>query len=255
MIIARKRPIGVFDSGVGGLTVLKELQRHFPYEDFIYYADTLNIPYGNKTVEQVTFYSDIAVSWMITHYNVKAVVVACHTSSACCGVWLQEKYEIPIIDTIQATVEAVIDNAPSSLLLLTTERTAKSKIHKQALINAGYSGSILLQACPEFVPCIEQGIIEGPAIEQYITMYCVSHSTKTIVYGCTHYPFLEKSIKKVLGSDVVFINPALYIVNQLKNNVQISIENNTKGVVFFYATKDHSRFMASMNTLFNPLRL
>ncbi|RTL04565.1 glutamate racemase [Candidatus Dependentiae bacterium] len=250
IIDQHKRPIGVFDSGVGGLTVLKELQAHFPEEDFVYYADTLHVPYGNKTVEEVMLFSDMAVSWMIAHYNVKAVVIACHTSSACCAKLLQQKYSIPIIDTIQATVQAVMHHAPSSLLLLGTKRTIKSKIHQQALIDAGYVGSIFLQACPEFVPFIENGIVDGNEIEQYVKNYCLLYEAESIVYGCTHYPFIEKVIKKVVGPNIMLINPALYIVNQVYASVKKET-NKQKGSVYFHVTGNYNAFMYCMNQLLN----
>lgn len=251
IIRENKRPIGVFDSGVGGLTVLKELQAHFPEQDFVYYADTLHVPYGNKTAQEVRLYSDIAVSWMITHHNVKAVIIACHTSSACSAAWLQQKYAIPIIDTIQATVQAVMHYAPPSLLLLGTERTIKSNIHQQALINAGYAGSIFMQACPAFVPCIEQGIVDGKEIQHYVNLYCSLYKVQAIVYGCTHYPFIEKAIKKVVAPEMAFINPALYIVNQLHAIIKQQTNHQKKGSVYFHVTGNYHEFMYCMNQLLN----
>lgn len=250
IVVSKKRPIGVFDSGVGGLTILKELEAHFPNEDFIYYADTEHVPYGNKTAQQITEYSDKAIKWMIKHHDVKAVVIACHTSSACCGTFLQKKYTVPIIDTINATVEAVMRYAPPSLLLLATERTIKSKIYERSLYAAGYKGFVIPQACPGFVPLIEQGIVEGNAIRSYIIQYCMPFLAKAIIYGCTHYPLIENAIKQVLKTDIIFINPAFHIVEQLKQIVHSSSLSVTKGSINFHVTGNKKQFLMSMAQLF-----
>lgn len=245
--MSKKRPIGILDSGVGGLTVLKELRIHFPHEDFIYYADTAHVPYGNKTAEQITLYSDNAVAWMIKNYDVKTVVIACHTSSVCCASFLQKKYTIPILDTVQATVQAVMHCVPSSLALLATERTIKKKIHEQALRCAGYQGLIIPQACPDFVPLIEQGIVAGQKIEQLVRIYCEHLKVVALVYGCTHYPFIEEAIKKIVGSNILLINPAIHIATQLKTIIKESDCHVAKGLVQFHVTGDKGGFFAFLS--------
>jgi len=248
----KKRPIGIFDSGVGGLTVLKELQAQFPYEDFIYYADTAHIPYGNKTTEQVIYYSECAIQWMIKHHNVKMIIIACHTSSACCVNVLQKKYPIPIIDTIQATVCAVLQEKSASMALLATERTVETKVHEHALRDAGYKGLIISQACPEFVSLIEKGIITGPQIEKSIRIYCAHLPVMSFVYGCTHYPFIEQTIKKIMSTSKVLINPAYSIATQVKTVIGNSVPDNKTGSIQFHVTGDRETFFIIMNRLLKP---
>jgi glutamate racemase len=249
IIIPKKRPIGIFDSGVGGLTVLQELKSQLPHEDFIYYADTANVPYGNKTVEQVIYYSDLAVQWMIKHHDVKIVIIACHTSSACCADVLQKKYTVPILGTIQATVSAVLHSAPASVGLLGTIRTVEKRVHENALRDAGYDKLFIAQPCPDFVPFIEQGILYGTEIEKCITEYCANLPVSSLVYGCTHYPFIEEAIKKIVGSQIVLINPAMYIAAQLKTIVGHSIQITKIGSVQFHVTGDGEQFFITMKKL------
>ncbi|HTM06134.1 MAG TPA: glutamate racemase [Patescibacteria group bacterium] len=250
--ILKKRPIGIFDSGVGGLTVLKELRAQFPYEDFVYYADTAHIPYGNKTTKQVIYYSECAIQWMIKHHDVKMIIIACHTSSACCANLLQKKYLIPIIDTIQATVYAVLQEGSTSIALLATERTVQAKVHEHALRDAGYKGKIIPQACPEFVPLIEKGIITGPQIEKYIRTYCTHLAVTAFVYGCTHYPFIEQSIKKIMSTNKVLINPAHSIATQVKTVIENSVSDNKTGSIQFHVTGDRETFFIIMKRLLKP---
>lgn len=248
IMIRKNRPIGIFDSGVGGLTVLKQLQIQLPHEDFIYYADTAHVPYGNKPTEQIIYYSECAVQWMIKQYDVKMIIIACHTSSACCADILQKKYTIPILGTIQATVSAVLSAAPASIALLGTEKTIEKKVHEHALRDADYQGLILSQACPEFVSFIEQGIVDGPELEKYIIQYCAPLAVEAFVYGCTHYPFIEETMKKIMRTKML-INPAIYIAMQVKFFLDYSMHHTKKGRVQFHVTGNSKQCFITMKKL------
>jgi glutamate racemase len=233
------QPIGIFDSGIGGLTVLAELKKILPTQDFIYCADLAHIPYGNKTEMQITAYSQHIMEWMINHYNIKVAIIACHTSSAVCGEYLKKKFTIPIIDTIGPTIESVMAVNPPKIGILGTQRTIATHIHKQHLIQNGYQGHITEIACPLFVPLVEEGLINTQQIDNAINFYCTPVKVDAFLYACTHYPFLEPRIKKILNPRIKLINPNRYIAIHTKtvlSSYHIHTTANTLGTTLFHTT-------------------
>jgi glutamate racemase len=209
-------PIGIFDSGVGGLTVLRALREALPYERMIYFADTVNVPYGEKTPAQIKGYSRQILRWMQNDLGVKLVIAACHTSSALALNEVSKEFKIPVIGTIDPTVAAVLQDPNHTRIgIISTPASADNRTHETALIKSGFKGLIHTIACREFVPLIEAGKIEGSQLHQVTEQYLEpfhSMNLTTLIYGCTHYPWIADVITRYLPITVTCIDPALHIV-------------------------------------------
>lgn len=213
-------PIGIFDSGVGGLTVLKALREALPYERLLYFADTANVPYGDKTPEQIKGFSRRILEWMQDELGVKLVIAACHTSSALALNEVAQEFRIPVIGTIDPTVSAVLQDPKHSRVgIIATPASAQNLTHETALFKSGYQGHIHTIACPEFVPLIEAGHLESPALHEAVEHYLEPFHTmnlSTLIYGCTHYPWIADVISRYLPPSVTCIDPAHHIVAQTR---------------------------------------
>lgn len=213
--MADKRPIGIFDSGIGGLTVLKELQRALPHEHLVYFADTANLPYGDKTPEQIIDYARRTLAWMQDEIGVKLIIAACHTSSATALDVVSSDFSVPVIGTIYPMVESILQNHQNCRIgIIATPTSVNSRTHENVLIKAGFKGYIQSISCPKFVPLIESGHISGPELlsvsREYLSTF-EEHNLDILVYGCTHYPWIAHIIQQIVPATVSFINPAASI--------------------------------------------
>jgi glutamate racemase len=210
-----KRPIGIFDSGIGGLTVLKELQRALPHEQFVYFADTANLPYGEKTPEQIIDYARRTLAWMQDDIDAKLVIAACHTSSATALDIVSNDFSIPVIGTIYPMVENILQNHQGARIgIIATPTSVNSRTHENVLIKSGFNGYVQSISCPRFVPLIESGHISGPellgASREYLSVF-KEYNLNALVYGCTHYPWIADIIQQIVPETVSFIDPAASI--------------------------------------------
>ena len=202
------RPIGMFDSGCGGLTVLKEYIKSMPNEDFIYYGDTAHLPYGDKSPEKIIEYSKEIVKFLINK-NVKLIVIACGTASANAYDYLKEKYNVEIRNIIEPTAK-VMKN--TNIGVIATKATIKSKAWENSILKYNPLAKVTSIACPLFVPLIEEGFINTPAtdyiIKEYLKNFVKSGEIpiSSLILGCTHYPLLEENIKQILGKSIEVIN-------------------------------------------------
>ena len=188
-------PIGVFDSGVGGLTVLKQLQLALPNESILYFGDTANLPYGTKKPDEILQLVRAILDWMVS-YPVKAIVMACNTSSALALEIVRSEFNVPIFGVIlPAAREAAVRGR--RIGVLATPATAASHAYRDAIQEIGLNQFVLEIGCPEFVPLIESGNIHTPetrrAVKRYITPL-LEQQIDTLIYGCTHYPHLAPVI-------------------------------------------------------------
>jgi glutamate racemase len=213
-----KRPIGVYDSGVGGFTVLKALQEKMPNETFIYFADTENLPYGNKTKEQIVEYSHRIISWFQNKKDAKMVIAACHTSSALAIDLISYNFELPIIGTIYPLIRTVTNNKKhKNIGIIATSASAESRMHEKIFRQNGFTGNIVSISCPTFVPLIESKEMDVEAIKTAAKEYLApffEQKLDTLIYGCTHYPFIKDIIEQILPSNISFIDPANYIADE-----------------------------------------
>ena len=186
--------IGVFDSGVGGLTVAREIMRQLPNETIYYFGDVKNCPYGDKTKEEIIRYTDRAVKFLIDK-GVKMIVLACNTATAAALDYLQDKYDIPIIGVVQPGARRAIQATENNkVLILGTKFTANSKVYDIEIENINSDILVFDKACPAFVPFIES---EGNLNKE---------ATKNILKDCTHYPILKKDIEEYYGNTIKVIS-------------------------------------------------
>ena len=209
--MSSRSAIGVFDSGVGGLTVAKEIMRQLPGENIIYFGDTARVPYGNKSRETVTAYSRQIVEFLLGK-GVKALVVACNTASAFALETIRNEVPVPIIGVVKPGARTAAKTTKNGRIgVIGTEGTIKSGIYNEFLTQINADISVYGKACPLFVPLVEEGWIDDPVTEEVVRRYMdslLAEKVDTIVLGCTHYPLLKRTIGKVVGEEIRLVNPA-----------------------------------------------
>ena len=230
MVLNKKKssdaPIGVFDSGLGGLTVVRELRRELPHEKVIYFGDIARLPYGIKSKKQIREFSIENTEFLLKR-NVKAVVVACNSSSSAAFSFLKTRYSLPIIDVIgPAALRATEVTKNRKVGVIATQATAASRAYERAITKVDKKIRVFSKACPLLVPFVEEGILEGPLVHMVLTRYLkplLVHKIDTLILGCTHYPMLRRAIQKVVGPKIQLIDSAPAAVRELK---QILAESN-----------------------------
>ena len=195
------RAIGVFDSGLGGLTVLKEINKYLPNEDTIYFGDTARVPYGSRSKETIIKYTFQAINFLASQ-NVKAIVIACNTASARALLEAREEYDIPIMGVIEAGARTAVYSTRNKVVgVIGTAATVRSKAYNKA-IKAKDSGiRVIGKACPIFVPLVEEGWSNKEISTMAAHMYLdslVEKGIDSLVLGCTHYPILKRTIGEVV---------------------------------------------------------
>jgi glutamate racemase len=203
------RPIGVFDSGLGGLTVVKEIKKILPHEDLIYLGDTARLPYGTRSGETVIKFSFQDARFLLKK-KVKCIVVACNTASAYAGSRLERKIKIPVFGVVTPAIKKARSFSKKGKIAVIGTRGT--------IISGAYQ--FLGIACPLLVPLIEEGEVKGKLITQVAERYLRPLKKKRIgvlILGCTHYPLIEKIIQRVVGKGVSLINPEEEVVAELKN--------------------------------------
>jgi len=204
-------PIGVFDSGIGGLTVVHELLRQLPFEDIVYFGDTARVPYGPKSPETVTRYSREITTFLLEQ-GVKAVVVACNTATAHALPTLRAEFDVPIIGVIEPGSRAAVAATRSRRVgVIGTQGTVASGAYEKAIHAVEATVSVQSVACPLFVPLVEEGWTDHEATRliaaEYLSRFC-NEDIDTLVLGCTHYPLLKRVIGDTLGRDIRLIDSA-----------------------------------------------
>lgn len=243
------KPIGIFDSGVGGLTVVKEVFNILPGEDIIYVGDTARVPYGNKSHQTVTRYSFEIADFLLSK-DIKILVVACNTASALSLNDLKERYRIPVVGVIApGAVKAVKSTANFRIGIIGTEATINSNAYNKAIEKLSANAKIFNKACPLFVPLAEEGLIEDEITFLTAQKYLkeMRHARiDSLILGCTHYPILKKVIKRVMGNGVYLIDSAKEIACEvdriLKNKGLKRIQENNTGNYEFFVTDFPERF-------------
>ena len=212
-------PIGVFDSGVGGLTVAREIMRQIPNEKIIYFGDTARVPYGSKSKETITKYSRQIVRFL-REQKVKAIVAACNTASAYALEEIEKEVEIPIIDVVKPGAKAAVEVTGNGRIgVIGTEGTIGSHIYSTYINQINPEVTVLGKACPLFVPLVEEGLWQDPVTEEIARRYLgelTDSDIDTLILGCTHYPLIRSTVGKVMGEKVTLVNPAYETARELK---------------------------------------
>ena len=205
-----KGPIGVFDSGVGGLTVFQEIERALPSESLIYLGDSARVPYGTKSAETVTRYSLEAAGHLLGR-GVKALVVACNTATASSLPQLRAALPIPVIGVIEPGARAAAAATRGRVGVIATEGTVRSRAYSAAIAAIDGSITVIEQACPLFVPLAEEGWANTRVAQEVAEIYLaplLDEGIDTLVLGCTHYPILKTTIRKVIGEEIAIVDSA-----------------------------------------------
>lgn len=214
-----KRAIGVFDSGVGGLTVLREIIEQMPFEDIIYFGDTARIPYGTKSPQTVVKYSQQNVRFL-SQYDIKTIVVACNTASSIALKNLQDNFDIPILGVIDPGAKGAVEKTKNNKVgVIGTTTTVRSSAYQDRIREVNPEISVIGTPCPLFVQIVEEGWEDSDVAELAAKKYLIEmmdHDVDTLVLGCTHYPLLRYTLNKVLGDKVTLINPAYETAKSLK---------------------------------------
>ena len=239
--------IGVFDSGIGGLTVLKEIRKVLPDEKIYYLGDTARVPYGEKTKELIIRYSKEIVEFLLEK-NVSAIVVACNTATALALKELKETFKIPIIGVIEAGARTAIEATKNGKIgVIGTKATIQSGKYEEEIKLCNKKVEVLQKACPLFVPAVEEGILSGKLVNQIIKTYLDDFKGKvdTLILGCTHYPLLKDAISKIYP-DIKIVDPAKETALDLKEILEQNefLKNDAKKdeEVKYYVTDGQEKF-------------
>lgn len=215
----RRAPIGVFDSGIGGLTVVREIMRQIPNEKIVYFGDTARVPYGNKSKDTVTRFSRQIVRFLKAH-EVKTIVVACNTVSAYSLDTLEKEIDIPMIGVVKPGAKVAAETTQNGKVgVIATEATIGSKIYTQYIKQLKPGVTIWGKACPLFVPLVEEGLLQDPVTDEIARRYLaelIDLDIDTLILGCTHYPIIRHTIGKIMGEGVNLVNPAYETAKELK---------------------------------------
>lgn len=214
-----RAPIGVFDSGIGGLTVAREIIRQLPNEKIVYFGDTARVPYGSKSKETVERYSKQIVRFLKTK-NVKAIVVACNTASAFALEAIKEELDIPVIGVIKPGAKAAVEATKTKRIgVIGTEGTIRSAIYTEVIHQYDKEAIVLGKPCPLFVSLVEEGWLHDKVTDEVAYRYLNEFKDRdidTLIMGCTHYPLLRSTIMKTMGENVFLVNPAYETAISLK---------------------------------------
>jgi glutamate racemase len=217
-------PIGIFDSGVGGLSVLREVRRELPYEPLLYVADSGYAPYGDRPAAFIIERSTLIVDFLIA-LQCKAIVVACNTATAVAVEALRAQFTLPIVAIEPAVKPAAATTRSGVVGVLATTQTLTSAKFGRLVDDYGGDATVLTQACPGLVEQVEAGDLVGPRTRALVEEYAaplVDQGADTLVLGCTHYPFLTPLIQEVVGLGVTIIDPAVAVARELRRRLGVA---------------------------------
>ena len=207
----RTAPIGVFDSGVGGLTVVREIIRQLPDENIVYFGDTARVPYGSKSKNTIIRFSEQIIRFLKTK-QVKAIVIACNTASALALDAVRDEFDVPILGVVIPGARAAVDATTNGKVgVVGTEATVQSGMYTKVIQEMNPEIEVIEKACPLFVPLVEEGFKEHHVTQEVIDYYLDSMKKTDIdamILGCTHYPLLRSKIRAYMGEKIQIVNPA-----------------------------------------------
>jgi glutamate racemase len=241
-------PIGLFDSGVGGLTVLREVAKQLPHESTFYFGDTARVPYGSKSRDVITRFS-LEIAQFLLQEKVKMIVVACNTASAFSLSVLSSRFDIPIVGVIEPGAQAAISTTKTGRVgVIGTEGTIESQAYTEAIHRLKPEIQVFGQACPLIVPLVEEGWLEKPValeiVKEYLTPL-LANKIDTLVLGCTHYPLLKNLLTRVAGPGVRLIDSAeetARTVGRELKSLQLEVPSGTPRVRQFFVSDAPEKF-------------
>lgn len=258
MMDKKEAPIGVFDSGVGGLTVVREIMRQIPNERIVYFGDTARVPYGSKSKETITRYSRQIIRFLETQ-EVKAIVIACNTASAYALEEIEKEIKIPIIGVVKPGAKVAAETTQNGKIgVIATEGTIGSHIYSQYIKQIKKEVKVIGKACPLFVPLVEEGLLKDPVTDEIAMRYLtelIDIDIDTLILGCTHYPLIRSTIGKIMGDKVTLVNPAYETAIELKRLLEKENLLNEKEIPLgtnkyqFYVSDAAEKFKRFANSI------
>ncbi len=241
------RPVGIFDSGLGGLTVVKAVQKQLPNENLVYFGDTARIPYGSKSQDTIIHYTRQIIRFLMKKERVKVLVVACNTSSAWALQQVKREFDIPILGVINPGAQAAVEATRNGRVgVIGTEGTIYSDAYPEALHALNPKTKVFTQACPLFVPLVEESKLSGPVIEAVAREYLrplLRSKIDTLLLGCTHYPLLKPVLQKIAGPKVRIVDSAEETAKSLRLNLEsYGGESSGRGSSKFYVSDLSRKF-------------
>tara|TARA_Y100001936_G_scaffold138141_1_gene134944 strand:+ start:8086 stop:8874 length:789 start_codon:yes stop_codon:yes gene_type:complete len=250
--------IGIFDSGIGGLTVFKEISKALPSFEIVYLGDTARLPYGIKSKRTIDSYSINNVNFLKS-LNCEIIVIACNTASSYSTKLLKSKFKLPIFDVLTCGVQAAIALNPKSLGVIGTSSTINSESYKKLILSKEKGVKVYSKACPIFVPIIEQGLVKEKYYDKIIQESLRPLRKKNLdalILGCTHYPLIKKSIRDYMGEEVILVDSALEITLSLKKYLKTNYPNQfnkKRKKRNIYLTDKSEYFQSVTKKIFNKL--
>lgn len=251
----RTAPVGVFDSGVGGLTVAREIMRQLPRENMVYFGDTARVPYGSKSRNNIIRYSRQIIRFLQTK-EVKAIVIACNTASALALDTVKEETDIPIIGVIEPGARAAVQATENGMIgVAGTEATIQSETYTNVIRKMRPDAAVIGKPCPLFVPLVEEGFAKHRITEEVIDIYLSEMrqtDIDTMILGCTHYPLLRSKIMAYFGEKVHIVNPAYETAVDLKKILDesgMANQSDAAAAYEFYVSDAAEKFTRLANTI------
>ena len=246
----RNRPIGIFDSGIGGLTVVRSVRKHLPNEDIIYFGDTARVPYGNKSRATVIRFSREIMDFLVKK-RVKMVIVACNTASSLSLALLKKNYRVPVIGVIRPGVKGAVSLSRNKRIgVIGTASTISSGAYKKELGKVDKTCHVFPQSCPLFVPLVENRNFSDPFTWRIVETYLKDLKKKrvdTLILGCTHYPLLKRVIGEVL-SGVRLVDSSVAVAKNAKETLmrkKLQVTGKRRSLVEYYVSDDPGEFCKS----------
>lgn len=248
-------PIGVFDSGVGGLTVVREITRQLPGENIVYFGDTARVPYGSKSKDNIIRFSRQIIRFLQTK-QVKAIVIACNTASALALDVVRSEFDVPIIGVVVPGARAAVEATKNLHVgVVGTDATVRSKVYTKNITDMNPEISVIEKACPLFVPLVEEGFKDHNVTEEIIDYYLnplKSSEIDTMILGCTHYPLLRSKIREYMGDKIQIVNPAYETAMDLKHILEeqdMVNKQSEQGYCEFYVSDAADKFTQFANSV------
>lgn len=242
-------PIGIFDSGIGGLTVVKHIHRVLPREDLIYLGDTARVPYGTKSAPTVIRFACEDTRFLLQH-RVKAVVVACNTASAWALPTLEQSFSLPIFGVILPGASAALNMSRNQRIgIIGTSATIRSQAYTRCILARNAGAQVFAKACPLLVPLVEEGWMDHPVTVQVLKEYLkplLRHGIDTLVLGCTHYPLLKPALRKVVNRRLALVDSGASCATDVRERLQsyqlLSQNRRRIGKIWPFVTDEVERF-------------
>lgn len=255
MKVLKQSPVGVFDSGVGGLTVAREIMRQLPNENIVYFGDTARVPYGSKSRATIVRFARQILHFLEAR-GVKAIVIACNTATALALDELKEECRIPVVGVILPGARAAVRETRNQKIgVVGTEATIQSETYTKVIKGLSRRAQVFGRACPLFVPLVEEGFLEHAITGEAIAYYLEEFKTlgvDTMILGCTHYPLLRRRIREYLGEGIHIVNPAYETALDLKGTLAgggLLNDGGERSLYEFYVSDAADRFKRFADTI------